>query len=388
MLSAPERHQASMAKETEKILGDRIYEGYVSVKYGHSCELDYIEVAECGHPVPDSNGFRATQEILKIANKAGHNDLVICLLSGGGSALMPDFPPGSSAGEIILFNDLLVNCGASISEINTVRKHLSLVKGGQLARSVYPATLVTLIISDVPGDYPDIIASGPTVADPSTYEDALTIIEKYNLMGSAPAGIIACLVDGAAGIRPETPKPGDPIFRKTHNILIGNNRMALEAAARRASEFNFKSIISEYLMQGNVVEVAGKILRTSLNIQDDKNQSKPVCLLFGGEPTVKMTGNGIGGRNQHLSLLLAQMLAGHQGITILCAGTDGTDGPTGAAGAVVDSNTIPAATIQNIDAVKHILEFDSYNFFRKAGGHIITGPTMTNVMDLIVVIVI
>jgi glycerate 2-kinase len=188
-------------------------------------------------------------------------------------------------------------------------------------------------------------------------------------------------------MRPETPKPGDPVFERTYNVLIGNNRMALEAAATKTSEFKMKAIIPEDLKQGDVVEVADKVLRTSLNIQANKNEHKPICLLFGGEPTVRMTGSGKGGRNQHLALLLAQMLVGHPGITILCAGTDGTDGPTGAAGAVVDSLTVPAAKAQNIDAVKYTADFDSFNFFEKAGGHIITGPTMTNVMDMIVVLI-
>jgi glycerate-2-kinase len=300
---------------------------------------------------------------------------------------MPDFPPGSSPEEISLINELLINCGASISEINTVRKHLSLVKGGQLARAVYPATMVNLMISDVPGDQPDIIASGPACADPSAYKDALDIIEKYKLRESAPASIIACLEDGTEGKSPETPKPGDPVFERTYNILIGNNRMALEAAAGKALKFKIKTKISEDLIHSDVAEVAGKIWKTSLNIQADKDEIKPICLLFGGEPTVKMTGSGKGGRNQHLALLLAQMLAGHPGITILCAGTDGTDGTSDAAGAVVDSFTLPAAVIQNIDCVKYIQNFDSYNFFKKAGGHIITGPTTTNVMDMIVVLI-
>jgi hydroxypyruvate reductase/glycerate 2-kinase len=376
-----------MALETEKILGRLIKEGLISVKYGHSCPTKYIKQVECGHPVPDENGFRATSEILRIAEKAGDNDLVVCLLSGGGSALMPDYPPGSSAEEIMVLNGLLVNCGASISEINTVRKHLSLVKGGQLARAVYPATLVNLIISDVPGDYPDIIASGPATPDPSTFDEAILIIEKYELTESVPYRLSSYLHEGAAGKRPETPKPGDPVFERTHNILIGNNRMALEAAALKASELKLGTSISDDLILGDIEGVAEKLFIEALKVQSETTVEKPVCLLFGGEPTVRMTGRGKGGRNQHLALLLAKMLKGRSGITMLCAGTDGTDGPTDAAGAVVDSDTIGSAIQKDLDPEKYIYDFDSYCFFKKAGGHIITGPTMTNVMDVVAILI-
>ena len=378
---------AMMGAEVEKILGSRITEGHIVVKYGHSCKLKYIKVSEAGHPVSDSNGFKTTKSIMEIANKADRNDLVICLLSGGGSSLLTDFPEGSSPEEMILVNDLLVNCGACISEINAVRKHLSKVKGGQLARVVYPATLVCLILSDVPGDPLDVIASGPTTPDPTTFQQALDVLGNFNLTESVPVGILKYLKEGAAGIRPETPKPADTVFEKTFNLLIGTNRLALEAAKQKAFEFNINAVIIDDQLQGDTSSVAEYIVETSLKFKGDKNEVKPVCLLFGGETTVKMTGKGTGGRNQHFELLSAFILQNHHGITILSAGTDGTDGPTGAAGAVVDSDTIPDALSKNIDPAKYLREFDSYNFFKKAGGQIITGPTMTNVMDIIVVIV-
>jgi glycerate 2-kinase len=378
---------AMMGAEAEKILGRRITGGHIVVKYGHSCKLKYIRVTEAGHPVPDSHGFKATEEILKIAEMASSNDLVICLLSGGGSALLTDFPIGSTPEEMIYVNDLLVNSGACIREINAVRKHVSVVKGGQLARAVCPATLVSLILSDVPGDPLDVIASGPTSPDPTTFQQAMDVLDEHNLTSSVPEGILKYLKDGILGIRPETPKQNDPVFVKTYNLLIGNNRLALEAAKQKTLEFNINPVIINDQLQGDASSVAEYIVGTSLKFKSDKNEVKPVCLLFGGETTVKMTGKGLGGRNQHLALLSAILLQNHPGITILSAGTDGTDGPTGAAGAVVDSDTVSCALSENIDPEKYISEFDSYHFFNKAGGHIITGPTMTNVMDIIVVLI-
>lgn len=378
---------AMMGAEVEKILGELITDGHIVVKYGYSCKLKYIEVSEANHPVPDANGLRATKEILKIAEMANWSDLVICLLSGGGSSLLPDISEGSSSDDMIKFNDLLINSGACITEINAVRKHLSGVKGGQLARVVYPATLVNLILSDVPGDPLDVIASGPTVPDPTTFQQALSVLAKYDLIESVAPAVLNFLNEGVAGKRAETPKPGDPVFSKTFNILVGSNKLALEAAKRKALEFNINAVIIDDQLQGDISTVAEYIVETSLKFKNDENEVKPVCLLFGGETTVKMTGKGAGGRNQHLALLTALLLRGKPGITILSAGTDGNDGTTDVAGAVVDSDTIAEALSKNINPEKHLTGFDSYHFFKKAGGHIITGPTMTNVMDIIVVIV-
>jgi glycerate 2-kinase len=378
---------ALMAAEVEKILDDRISEGHIIVKHGHAVPLKKITVSEAGHPVPDARGFMAARSVLELACKAGRTDLVICLLSGGGSALLPDYPVGSSPEEIMILNNLLVNCGCPIGEINTVRKHLSDIKGGQLARAVYPATLVSLILSDVTGDPLDVIASGPTVPDPTTFRQAVEIVVKYKLTDSLPAGISKYLNEGVNGGKPETPKQGDHVFDRTINILVGNNRLALEAAGARAKDFKMNVKIVNDKIEGDVNSVSEYIVESALRVQRDKRQTKPVCLLFGGEPTVKMTGGGAGGRNQHLALLCARLLRNQDGITMLSAGTDGNDGPTSAAGAVVDSDTINDALSKNIDPDIYIREFDSYNFFIRAGGHIITGPTMTNVMDMIVVIV-
>jgi glycerate 2-kinase len=377
---------APMAAEIEKVLGSLIREGHIVVKYDHISDLETISLTEAGHPVPDANGFRATKTILRIANVAGTDDLVICLLSGGGSALLTDYPEGSSPEDVAKLNSLLVNSGADISEINTVRKHISMVKGGQLARAAYPATLISLIISDVAGDALSVIASGPTVPDETTFKQALDILLKYNLVKSVPSSIIRYLEEGRDGIRTETPGPSDIAFRKTHNFIIGSNKIALEAARIKAVELGMNALVIDTGLQGDVEAVAEYIISEALQFQAEEHH-EPVCLIFGGETTLKMTGDGAGGRNQHLALLASVLLKDHPGITFLSAGTDGSDGPTDAAGAVVDSDSVEIAASKGLDPADFVKRFDSYNFFRATGGHIITGPTMTNVMDLIVVVI-
>lgn len=376
---------ALMAKEVESILGDKITGGHVITKYGHGTELKYLTLTEAGHPIPDAEGMKGTEQLLDIARKANENDLVICLISGGASALMADFPKDATLDDLKRTNELLVKCGADITEINTVRKHLSKVKGGQLARAIYPATCVSLILSDVIGDRLDVIAFGPTVGDSSTFSDAMAVIEKYSLKDSLPATMLHYLHEGTKGFIPETPKPDNPIFQKVQNYVIGSNRIALESAAKTATELGFKSHIVTDSLQGDFTEVADFILKEIENHASVGN--KPVCLLFGGEPTVKVSGNGLGGRNQHLALYLSTKIDQEKDITILCAGTDGTDGPTDAAGAVIDNETIANAARKNINQQIFLQNSDSYHFFQQVGGHIITGNTGTNVMDIIVALI-
>ena len=378
---------AMMASSVENILGDHITGGHIAVKQGFSCILNRIRLTEAGHPVPDENSFRASAGILNIVAGAGRDDLVLCLISGGGSSLLADLPEGISGNSLMILNRLLVNSGASISEINTIRKHVSSIKGGQLARAAYPATLASLIISDVPGDSIDVIASGPTVPDPTTFKDALEVIGRYDLKTSLPGEILGYLLKGFEGSIPDTPGPGDRIFNNVTNEIIGNNRMALESASGKAQELNIHPVIADDLLQGDVAYATEKIVNDSLACRADKSIVKPACLLFGGETTLRMTGKGKGGRNQHLALLCSALLKGKPGITVLAAGTDGNDGPTDAAGAVVDYETSRVAANRHLDLQKYIDSFDSWNFFHKAGGHIITGPTMTNVMDIVVVII-
>ncbi|HKK42442.1 MAG TPA: glycerate kinase [Bacteroidales bacterium] len=378
---------AMMASGAESVLGDLITDGHVVVKYGFSCRLKHLRITEAAHPAPDINSFKASEEILEIVTKAGSNDLVLCLISGGGSSLLADLPEGISGEDLLVLNNKLVNSGASISEINTVRKHISLIKGGQLARAAYPAQVVSLIISDVPGDKLDVIASGPTVADPGTFDEALDVISRYHMVKSIPASIMTYLYKGAEGKVQETPKPGDPLFSRVSNIIVGNNRLALEAALRKAANLNMDPFIEDDCIQGDVHDVAEKIVKSAVACRTGKSHYRPVCLLFGGETTLRMTGKGLGGRNQHLALLIASLLKDYQGITVLAGGTDGNDGPTDAAGAVVDSATSLTAEAMKLDIQEYINNFDSWNFFKRAGGHIITGPTMTNVMDMVVVII-
>lgn len=378
---------AVMAKEMEEIVGHYITSGHVVVKYGHGCDTKLISIKEAGHPVPDSGGVKATEKIIQIATQAKNDDLVVCVLSGGGSALLADHPPGITLEEMILLNELLLKSGADIREINTVRKHLSLVKGGQLAKIVYPATLISLILSDVIDDPLDVIASGPTVADPTTFADALTVLDKYSLVQKTPASIISYLQVGMEGALPETPGPQEECFSKTYNIIIGSNKSALNAAQQKATDLGLNNIIVTNQLKGSVTDAADHILDFAIRVQQDDKVKKPVCLLYGGESTIKIQGIGLGGRNQHLALYAASKLKDKKGITLLTAGTDGTDGPTDAAGAVVDSTTGRTASQLNLKMEDYLQTFDSYNFFKKAGGHINTGPTMTNVMDLVVVIV-
>ncbi|MDD2525723.1 MAG: DUF4147 domain-containing protein [Bacteroidales bacterium] len=379
---------ALMASELESILGERLTAGHIVVKQGQGCTLKRIKVSEAAHPIPDQRGVEATKELLAMAEKAGKEDLVLCLLSGGASSLLADYPKGASLDDLIAVNRLLIESGADIQQINTVRKHLSTVKGGQLAKAIAPAFFVTLILSDVIGDSLDVIASGPTTADSSSFADAWRVLEEYDLLSRFPLSMVHYLRKGMEGVVPETPKPGDPLFARGRSLLIGNNSLALEAAKAKAEELGFTVRILTSALQGEVGMAADTVLDEAIQIQNDPSVRKPFCLLAGGEPTIKVTGSGVGGRNQHFALYCATRLDGMQGITVLCAGSDGTDGPTDAAGAVVDGDTFVEALEKNIDARAYLEACDSYAFFRQVGGHILTGNTMTNVMDLIVVIIL
>jgi hydroxypyruvate reductase/glycerate 2-kinase len=378
---------AALGHYLENILGERITAGHIVTKYGHYCRLRKIKVTEAGHPVPDENSFLAASEILRIAGDVSENDLVICVWSGGGSSLLADHPDSSSQLELSFFNDMLVRCGAGIGEINIVRKHLSKIKGGQLLRHIWPATCVTVYLSDVIGDPPDVVASGPTSPDNSTFENALQVIEKYGLKSDMPASLLGFIYEGAQGIHPDTPKLGDQVFSRSELVLAGNNMKALQAASREAEEMGFSTFIVTAGLSGDTDQACSSIIDAIHWYRNNGTVAKPVCLLFGGETTVRVTGDGLGGRNQHLALTAAIRLQDIAGITFLAAGTDGNDGNTDMAGAVVDSETIHDALSMNVDPVKFIKEFDSFNFFRAVGGHINTGPTLTNVMDIIIVII-
>ncbi len=377
---------AEMALEAERILGPRITDGLVVTKYGHGRQLRHLALTEAGHPIPDQQGVLATEQMTALARRATKDDLVIVLLSGGASSLMPDMPDGISLNELQLTNELLVHSGAPIEAINTVRKHLSNLKGGGLARLIAPATTLSLIISDVVGDNPEVIASGPTVADSSTFADAWEVVERYHLLEKLPASILYHLQKGVRGEIAETPKPGDALFDNTSYYIIGSNRIALDAVATAAIEKGYNTSIVTDRLVGDYRQVADYIVKQIEDIEGD-DDGKPHCLLLGGEPTVKVTAGGLGGRNQHLALHLSTLIADKHGITILCAGTDGTDGPTDASGAVLDGNTVAHAKELGLQAQQYLDNFNAYHFFKKVGGLIQTGDTGTNVMDLVIVLI-
>lgn len=380
---------APMAREMENVLGERLTDGMVTVKYGHGQPCRKIKIREASHPVIDQNGLSASEQILQMVDTAGKNDLVICLISGGGSALLEKLPEGISLSDLQKLFELLLNCGATIDEINTVRKHLSLVKGGQLARAIAPATCLSLILSDVIGDPLESIASGPTAPDPTTFSDAWQVIEKYRLESALPASIGNYLKKGVAGEAPETLKPGDPIFRNVHNLILGNNLKALQAAREKAKEFGYQPLILTSRVQGEAREVA-RVLAAMVQdvLTNALPVSRPACLLLGGETTVTLRGKGKGGRNQELALAaLLTMKNFRKDYLIVSCGTDGTDGPTDAAGGMASPQVWENARAQGVDPLPFLENNDAYHFFRKTGGLIMTGPTGTNVMDIILALI-
>lgn len=374
---------ALMCQTLENILGNVIKDGIIITKYGHSCKLKNVKIFEAAHPIPDENGVNATKEIVSFTKKVTKNDFIFCLISGGGSSLLTDFPDNINLEDIMLINKLLIKSGANINEINVVRKHLSQIKGGGLARLLFPARIVSLILSDVIGDSLDTIASGPTVPDNSTFKDALEIINKYNLRNDLSGNIIKHLIDGCNGFVKDTPKKNSPFFKTTSNIIVANNLLALQTAKKRAEELGYESFIISNEIQDNLDIVLKKIIK---EIKSFKNKQK-CCLIFGGEPIIKVTGSGLGGRNLHLALSFTKFIEKFPMCTFLSAGTDGTDGPTDAAGAIVDITTVNSAKRKKLNIDKYLKHFDSYNFFLRAGGIIRSGPTQTNVMDIIIVLI-
>ncbi len=379
---------ATMTQGLENVLQDRITAGTVTVKYDHLAPVSTVTLCEAGHPIPDPAGVRGADAIMRTAQLAGENDLVFCLLSGGGSALSPAPSEGITLEEKQQFTSTLLACGASIDEINTLRKHLSRLKGGQLARLAAPARLITLVLSDVVGDALDVIASGPTVPDASTFADCREIVARYGLTEQLPPSIRDHLHRGCAGQLPETPKVGEPIFARHQTVLIGSNRIALQAAAQRARQLGYTPLILSSAIQGEAREVARVHAAIAHEIrQYGLPQPPPVCVLAGGETTVNLLGPGKGGRNQEFALAAAMDMSGLDRTVILSGGTDGTDGPTDAAGAIVDGDTIGRAQALGLSPAAFIQRSDSYHFFAALDDLLITGPTGTNVMDIYLLLV-
>ncbi len=379
---------AAMAKALEDLLGERIKSGIVNVKYGHAVPLKIVRANEAGHPVPDEAGLAGTNQILQLLSETGEKDLVFCLISGGGSALLPCPADGITLDDKQRLTQDLLDCGATIHEINALRKQVSKVKGGRLARLVYPSTLISLILSDVIGDNLDSIASGPTVPDMTTFRDCLNILEKHKIHGEIPQAILEYVEKGFRGEFEETPKPDDPIFARTQNVIIGSNEQALRAAKGKGDELGYNTLILSSFIEGETTEVAKVHAAIAKEILRSENPvGRPACVVSGGETTVKIRGTGLGGRNQEFALAAAISIDGLEEVVILSAGTDGTDGPTDAAGAIADGSTIRRSEKLGMIAEKYLRDNNSYNFFKPLEDLIITGPTNTNVMDLRIIMV-
>jgi len=374
---------APMGKAIEIILKNRIEKGFINVKYGYVQELEKIKINQAGHPIPDEAGVKGTREIARLLRGSEKDDLVICLISGGGSALLPLPAEGIILKEKQQTTQLLLKCGASIEEINTVRKHLSRIKGGWLAKIAYPAQLISLILSDVIGDPLTAIASGPTVPDTTTYEDCWRIVKKYNLSGKFSSSVLNHLDKGRKGEIPETPKEGNPIFKRVKNIIVGSNSLAIKAAQNQAKKLGYHTLILSSFIEGETREVARVHAAIAKEILTSGNPAPaPACILSGGETTVTIKGKGFGGRNQEFALASAMKIKGMENVIILSAGTDGSDGPTNAAGAIADGTTLLRAEKIGINAQEYLKDNNSYYFFQKLKDLFITGPTNTNVMDL------
>ncbi len=379
---------APMALAAAEILGEYLSGGVLVTKTGHAAAEDRtrlpgVTLAEAAHPVPDERGVQAGRKVLALAQGAGQDDLLICLLSGGGSALLTA-PHVPLAGLQTLTGQLLA-CGAAINEINCLRKHLDAVKGGGLARAALPADVAALVLSDVVGDPLDVIASGPTVPDSSTFEDAWEVLAKYGLTEQVPDSVRSRLQQGLRGEVPDTSKPGDPCFERVQNVIVGSNRLAAEAALAQARREGYQTHLLTTSLQGEAGR-AGREMAALLRESADGRRPlrPPACLVAGGETTVVLGPDpGLGGRNQELALAAVDELAGLQGAMLVTLATDGGDGPTDAAGAVVQGSTRAQAEALGLAAGDFLRRHDAYHFFEAIGGLVKTGPTRTNVNDLL-----
>ena len=371
----------TMAVAAEQVLGGRIHAGVVIVKDGDPAVAGRMELKPAGHPVPDERGVAAATRIVELCAEAGERDLVVFLLSGGASALAPCPAAPVTLAEKQETTKLLLACGATIHELNAVRKHISGLKGGRLARIAAPARVLSLILSDVVGDDLDVIGSGPTAPDASTYSSALAVLGKYELLERVPASVRRRLELADD----ETPEPGDPIFERVENLLVGSNRKSLAAAAVEAEALGYRTMVLASTIEGETRDVARMHAAMAREIRTSGHPvPPPACLISGGETTVTIRGRGKGGRNQEFALAAAIDIAGLEDVLVLSVGTDGTDGPTDAAGALADGRTVGRS---RLDARNFLGNNDSYPFFQDLGDLIVTGPTGTNVMDLHLVLV-
>lgn len=379
---------ARMAVALEELLEDRISTGLIVTADGYKVLTHKVEIFEASHPIPDERGLVAAKRIATLLDKAGEHALVIVLISGGGSALLPLPASGIALSDLAATNELLLRSGAKIQELNIVRKHLSQVKGGQLAQRAFPAQVLALVLSDVPGDHLEAIASGPTVLDPTTFNDARQILQRYGLWKEVPPSVQARIEAGACGDISETPKPGDQSFLKVQNVVVGSGSVAAAAAQAEGKRLGYCTLILTTTLEGEAREV-GRVLATLAReeISFGRPIKPPALILAAGETTVTVRGNGKGGRNQELALSAALGIEGIPRVVISSIGTDGRDGPTDAAGGMVDGETTARLRAQGIDPRDALARNDSYTALAAAGDLIITGPTGTNVADLCFVVV-
>jgi hydroxypyruvate reductase len=370
---------ASLARALEESLGERISSGRIVVKHGHGLPLERIVVEEGGHPLPDAAGLAGTRRLIGDLRDMRSGDRVFFLLTGGASALLVAPAEGLTLDDKIETTRLLLGCGATIQEMNTLRKHLSGVKGGRLLERLVPAQAMALIISDVVGDDLASIGSGPTVPDPTTYADCREILDRYGLTQKVPPKVIERITEGVEGRRSETPKPGDSVFDQSKHLILASNRNSVDAAITRAKALGYKPEVFAYDMEGSTHERARAFCSRLVEMT-----GRRVALLAGGETTLEVKGSGMGGRNQEFALVAAHELEGEDGRVVLSAGTDGTDGPTDAAGAFADGTTLARSRGRGLDPRAYLENNDSYNLFDKLGDLLKTGPTGTNVMDLVI----
>ncbi len=377
-----------MARTLEEILEGHLEGGLVIVKDGYGAPTQKIRLVEASHPLPDARGVRATNQILKIVRSLTKQDLLIVLLSGGASSLLCAPAPGLTLKDKRRTTSMLLRCGATIHEINTVRKHLSAVKGGQLAQAT-SAKILTLIMSDVLGDDVATIGSGPTVPDHGTFEEAKTILKHHHIWSNVPERVRNHLDQGIRGHVPETWKSRTRHSLRSRSIILANNQTALDGMAKEAKRLGLRPYILEAPLQGEAKDLGAILGAMAQDIRDFGNPVRqPACLIVGGEPTVTVTGKGKGGRTQECVLAASQELAGLPNVVVAGFGTDGTDGPTDVAGAMVDGKTIQRAK-KKLISIENILDrHASYTFFKQVGGHIITGPTKTNVNDIYLILVL
>ena len=379
-----------MAVGIQEVLDGRITAGYLNVLRGTATgsQIDHrIKLNEASHPLPDEAGVAGARKMKELVKDAEENDLVICLISGGGSALIPLPKEGVTLDDEKTITKALLDAGATINETNSVRKHLSAIKGGWLAKSAGKADILTLIISDVVGDPLDVIASGPTVPDTTTYADAISVLRKYRLWERTPDHIQKMLSDGSAGKIAETPKPGDEAFSRVRNYVLFNGRQACEAASSYMRKHGIASSILSTTLEGEASQIGATIGSIAKEMALwNSPLTKPAAVLAGGETTVSVRGKGIGGRNQEVTLAAALKIASIEAVAVASIGTDGIDGPTDAAGAIADGKTITRAEAAGLSATDYLVNNDSYHFFTKLKDRVVTGPTGTNVNDIAVIV--